>query len=293
MIAGNSIVMPNDLPFKVSQFFRASIFDSLVLNDNTCLLDEILSNSSIKQELSGQSFFYAYNYFFDILNTHYKNEYVFKNILANRIIKGRHKFANVTYINEFHVLNSICDVAVFNGTSTAYEIKTGLDNLDRIDSQLSDYQKIFEKIFIVCDDSKIRVLEEKLPKGIGIIRITSGKHLSTVRDALPNIDLLSHAALFTSLRNSEILNFMYTKYHYVPTASPKKTREDCYELFKGMDIVEAHQEFVTILRNRELNNLEKKLIAQIPFALLALMLNMRLSSKKLEVVLSRLETIIL
>ena len=197
------------------------------------------------------------------------------------------------FINEFHVLNSICDVAVFNGTSTAYEIKTGLDNLDRIDSQLSDYQKIFEKIFIVCDDSKIRVLEEKLPKGIGIIRITSGKHLSTVRDALPNIDLLSHAALFTSLRNSEILNFMYTKYHYVPTASPKKTREDCYELFKGMDIVEAHQEFVTILRNRELNNLEKKLIAQIPFALLALMLNMRLSSKKLEVVLSRLETIIL
>ena len=47
-----------------------------------------------------------------------------KIILLIKLVKSRHKLSNVTYINEFHVLNSICDIAIFNGTSTAYEIKT-------------------------------------------------------------------------------------------------------------------------------------------------------------------------
>jgi hypothetical protein len=289
----SSVFESNNLPYKISQFFRASIFDSLLFKNNTSLLNEVFLNSKVKNDLKGKTFSYAFDYFFNIINVHYKNEYVFKNIIANRLIKGRHKLANVAYINEFHVLNSICDVAIFNGTSTAYEIKTGLDNLDRIESQLNDYKKVFEKIFIVSDDSKIKILEQTLSKDIGIIRLTPRKKLSTIREASSNIEQLSHNALFTSLRNSEILNYMQRKYNYIPTPSPKETRNDCFHLFQSMDITEAHKVFVSILRKRELKKSEKVFIRKLPFSLLALMLNIRPTAKKLETILSRLESPIL
>ena len=82
-------------------------------------------------------------YFIIQLIKEYRNEYIFKNTIANKIIKGRHRLSNVTYINEFRVVNSICDVAIFNGTSSAYEIKTELDNFDRLENQLADYKKGF------------------------------------------------------------------------------------------------------------------------------------------------------
>ncbi|WP_370579574.1 sce7726 family protein [Snodgrassella alvi] len=289
----NSIMLSDNVPYKISQFFRTSNFDSLIFKNDSSLLNEILLDTKIKKDLKGKNFFYAFDYFFNIINQHYKNEYVFKNIIANRLIKGRHKLANVAYMNEFHVLNSICDVAIFNGTSTAYEIKTGLDNLDRISSQLTDYKKVFEKIFIVCDDSKIKILEQTLDKDVGIIRLTHRKQMSTIREASSNIENLSISALFKSLRNSEILDYMKKKYDYIPDISPKKTRNDCLNLFQKMDIIEAHNVFVNILRKRELKNEEKRSIEKLPFSLLALMLNIRPSLRRLKIISSRLENQIL
>ncbi|WP_390899973.1 sce7726 family protein [Yersinia aleksiciae] len=61
---------------------------------------------------------------------------------------------------------------MFNGTSTAYEIKTELDSFDRLDSQLSSYQKVFEHVYIVIPPTKLKLAECSIPSNIGIIILT-------------------------------------------------------------------------------------------------------------------------
>lgn len=43
-------------------------------------------------------------------------------------------------IPEFNVGASKADLAVFNGTSTVYEIKSEIDSTERLKSQMGDYE---------------------------------------------------------------------------------------------------------------------------------------------------------
>ena len=60
-------------------------------------------------------------------------------------MQGEHIPQNSTLINEFRVCNSKADIAIINGKSTVYEIKSKYDSLDRLESQIADYKKVFDK----------------------------------------------------------------------------------------------------------------------------------------------------
>ncbi|MCY1339096.1 hypothetical protein D9M69_249700 [compost metagenome] len=62
----------------------------------------------------------------------YRNEFVYKTEIASRIVFGRHSPNTASLHVELPVGRSIVDVAVFNGTSTAYEIKTEFDTPRRL-----------------------------------------------------------------------------------------------------------------------------------------------------------------
>lgn len=281
-------------PVLISQIFRKSVFEDIIFKSNHSIWELLLSDSSIKEQLEGLSLLQAFDYLYRIINKNYKNEYVFKNTIAHKILKGRHKLSsNVSYINEFHVLNSICDIAIFNGTSTAYEIKTEMDSFDRLESQLVDYKKIFSKIYIVTVQSKTKFMINNLPSEIGIIELTSRNNLSTIREACSSFEELSHAAMLSSLKYSEMLVMMKNLFDYEPSRSPKKTKQDCINLFESMPINYAHDCFVKILRQRCLNKSEKELIERLPYSLLGLILNIRPSKSKMEKIIYNLNNIII
>lgn len=271
----------NNLPFLASQIFRRSIFEDIIYKIDNSVWKSII-NSQISSELKGLSLHQAFDSLYNIANKGYRNEYIFKNTIANKLIKGRHKLSNVTYVNEFRVLDSICDVAIFNGTSTAYEIKTELDNFDRLKSQLSDYKKVFDKINIVTVDSKVKELEDIIPEGIGIIQLTKNNILRTIKEPSSNLESLSQEAMLSCLRPTEILLMMNELFDYSPSISPKQTKQECIHLFKSLDITRSHESFVKTLRRRSLTNKEKELIYQLPTSLLALILNIKPSSNKIE-----------
>ncbi|MBA1734104.1 sce7726 family protein, partial [Escherichia coli] len=76
---------------------------------------------------------------YDFLRLNYRNEYVYKTALVNKIIFGKHSPKTSSSSIELPIKNSIVDVAVFNGTSTAYEIKTEYDSPKRLITQAPDY----------------------------------------------------------------------------------------------------------------------------------------------------------
>ena len=60
------------------------------------------------------------------------------------------------------------DVAVLNGKVHGYEIKSDMDTLERVESQLSVYIKIFDHLtFVVGEKHRVNI-EEKIPDWCGI-----------------------------------------------------------------------------------------------------------------------------
>lgn len=86
----------------------------------------------------------------------YRCEYVFKNEVINKILFRHFTHPDTVAFSEFRVNQSIADLAMFNGKSRAYEIKTDYDSDKRLAHQLADFKSysssvIFGKFYVVVE----------------------------------------------------------------------------------------------------------------------------------------------
>ena len=266
----------------LSKIFSRTVITELAKQNKSPTINSILSELGICTEQFSSvplSTFFENSYKELIKN--YRNEYVFKNAIAEKIIRGKHKLSNTTYITEFKVGQSIADVAVFNGTSTAYEIKTEYDSFDRLDSQLAAYGKVFDRTYVVVPSVKISKVLAVIPEHVGVYELTDRYALTVVKQASSNIDMLCIPQMLNCMRQSECLNLMKEKFSYIPVRSPSQQKKDCIELFSQLDNESAHKEFVKVLKARQLNNYEKNIIKTLPRSLTSLILSLRLNKKLL------------
>ena len=78
-----------------------------------------------------------------------RNEYYYKITLLNKLLLGIHSVNTTTALTEFPIAKSKADFVLINGKAVVYEIKTELDNLERLESQISDYYKAFDHVAVV------------------------------------------------------------------------------------------------------------------------------------------------
>jgi len=91
------------------------------------------------------------------------------------------------------------DIAVVNSSLYGYEIKSDRDTLERLPRQVELYNKIFDKLTLVCSPRLISKAKEMLPDWWGIqitladITMPEGVRLEKERDPQPNehVDLRS------------------------------------------------------------------------------------------------------
>ncbi|MDM6752243.1 sce7726 family protein, partial [Escherichia coli] len=101
---------------------------------------------------------------------------------------------------ELPIKNSIVDVAVFNGTSTAYEIKTEYDSPKRLITQAPDYLDVFDKVYIVTHpEYASKYCDLNLPR-VGVMVLNKKDQLSVIKEADSNIDYIKSDSLFSVLR---------------------------------------------------------------------------------------------
>ncbi|MEG2908090.1 MAG: sce7726 family protein [Erysipelotrichaceae bacterium] len=101
----------------------------------------------------------------EFLLKYYPNETCIKSSFINQVLlQGK---SHVT-IFELPVGTSRVDLCKVNGKSIAYEIKTDLDNFNRLDKQLSDYANIFEYSYLICSKSNLDKVITILPENCGI-----------------------------------------------------------------------------------------------------------------------------
>ncbi|MDM1783140.1 sce7726 family protein [Acinetobacter bereziniae] len=221
--------------------------------------------------------FYEISY--QLLLKKHKNEYVFKNSIAQKIVIGKHKLSNVSLFNEFKVWNKYVDIVIVNGCTTAYEIKTEFDSYARLNQQLSVYIQVFEFVNLVVPESKFKEnLVNTIPTNVGILVLTKRNALLEKRRALSNLENLSQEMIFSCLRRQEYEDFVVSQFGCLPNVKPVYMRSYCLELFKISSKNELNLYFKEVLKKRKSLMRYKKFLIEAPKSLNNIVLNENLKT---------------
>jgi hypothetical protein len=188
---------------------------------------------------------------FDLLRTDYRCDYVYRNAITNKVYLGRHSPATTTLLSELRVWRSKADLAMFNGTSIAYEIKTELDNLDRLASQLDDYSSVFDRIFVVTSEAQVGVVLERVPDHVGVLALTPNLSLATARDASANVDHVLTESIVDALRKDEMLAVTRLVTGSVPEATSVTLSSACKRALEAFPPKAVHDAMVKVLKRRQ------------------------------------------
>ena len=225
------------------------------------------------------------------LQNNYRNEYFYKNTLLNKLLLGVHSVNTTTALTEIAIAKSKADFILINGKAVVYEIKTELDNLERLESQIDDYYKAFEHVAVVTYEKNLKQLKKVLdnidrPVGIYVLR-KNGK-LGTVRKPQKYTGDLDKEIIFKLLRKSEYEYIIAQQYGYLPEVTQFQYYSTCKKMFLQIPIEESYLQVLRILKKRM--QLEKEEFVKIPYELKFLVYFMELSCddyQKLENFLER------
>lgn len=124
------------------------------------------------------------------------------NEMRNAFIKKELQKNNCVLVKELRLNGTRVDIASFNGSSLAYEIKSNRDKLDRLQNQILIYSRVFEYVHLVLD----RLSPENIPAHVGIYQLNrneDGLEFEKIREPLHN-DLIDPLEQLKLLRLSEL-----------------------------------------------------------------------------------------
>jgi hypothetical protein len=89
------------------------------------------------------------------------------------VLKSANGSDDTIVINELGLKNGVvrADIAVLNGKMIGYEIKTERDTLKRLPAQVSAYNEVFDKAFIITTRKHLKQVKELIPEWWGIYEI--------------------------------------------------------------------------------------------------------------------------
>ncbi len=199
----------------------------------------------------------------------YRNEYVYKNEIANRILFGRHRPHTASFHVEMPIGNSIVDVAVFNGTSTAYEVKTEYDSARRLETQTADYLKAFEHVYVVAHPSLAQDYCGVVREGVGVMALSQRGSLATIKKAKSNIQALHHRTIFRCLRREEYVSIIREASGQTIDLPNGLIADECNRVFGTLEIDLAHSLYVKALRERKIGLQNANFMSTLPTSLRA------------------------
>ena len=262
----------------LSVLYNRTFVRKIISNNYKNYLENILSRSNyLVKEVS---LVHVLDSLYSEFKKNYKCEYVYKNTIVNKMLLGRHSLNTSTLISELNVGKSKADIVIFNGTSTVYEIKTELDSLNRLEAQLEDYLKCFDKIYVITTLENIKKLENKLSGKIGLIEYTKRGTLREHKKAESNKQNIDKKSLFSLFRKNEMLNIIKKIGFEIPDVHPRYLREECEKIFLKLSNEEAHNIAIEEIKKRKIKNEQKEIIEMAPESLKFFFLAENLNKKQ-------------
>lgn len=228
---------------------------------------------------------------YTVLNDEYRNEYYYKNTILNKLLLGVHKPTTTTALTEIAIGKAKADFVLINGQAVVYEIKTELDNLERLESQITNYFKAFTRVSVLTCEEHFSVMQKRLiGTPVGICILTKKGTIKVMKKPLENFSNVNMDTIFRILRKQEYEEIIKLHFGNLPNASQFEYYKKCKKLFFQIDKSIAYNDFLSILKKRGRINVE--MFSRIPYELkfLVYFSNLKDSDyKKLEAFLHRKE----
>jgi len=117
-------------------------------------------------------------------------------------------------VDELELLRGVVrvDVAVISDLLHGYEIKSGLDNLDRLPHQQEAYGKVFERMTLVAHERHVEAAVKLVPKYWGLITVGEREGAPFANEIWsarlnPNLDPLAMAQLLWRDEALELMEY--------------------------------------------------------------------------------------
>ncbi|WP_349351572.1 sce7726 family protein [Flagellimonas sp. MMG031] len=234
-----------------SSLFSRNQVKSWFKNDFTSIYHKIIRYDEDWLTMDNTTFVEYLRYVYKILEGHYQNEYIFKNSFLNECLIQEVNAGDSQVFSEFRVGNSVADLAMFNGTSKVFEIKTEMDSAKRLDFQLVNYQRAFNEIYLVLSESRLGQYEH-FGKEIGIIlyRPDSNEKFQVHRKAIPNSELDKNT-IMKVLHTHEYKNLVKRHFGSLPKMTSFNQFERCRELILQIPNDELNSYFISVMKARQ------------------------------------------
>lgn len=190
----------------------------------------------------------AYSY--GVLEQNYRHEYIYKNKLLNDYILKYYSLHDSVLLNEFKISGSIADAILINGTDKVFEIKTELDNAERLHTQLEAYYKAFSQVYLFTHYTLSDYYLQLLPSYVGLLTYTEGGQVKEVRNARSHFEKLDVKSIMASLRKPEYLALVSSLLGYVPDVAPAFLYRACLDALAHLPVVEIQKAYFQILKDR-------------------------------------------
>lgn len=208
---------------------------------------------------------------YSVMSKNYRNEYFYKNTLLNKLLLGKHSITTTTALTQIPIGKSKADFILINGKAVVYEIKTELDNFDRLESQLSNYYKAFNYVCLVTSESHFeRAYKLLKDTDAGIYVLTKKGTISSAlkQEPVRNDSSLDYSAIFKVMRKYEYESILKQYYGYLPSVSQVAYYGECYKMFSRIRLEELYPMFLKELKLRNRITIER--FDEVPYELKSL-----------------------
>lgn len=253
----------------INRVFTRTVMNDLIKKGHSEIFDVVVQRYIDDPE--GKNHGELISEIYSHLGDSYRNEYYYMNTLLNKLLVGIHSVNTTTALSQIRIADHIADFVMINGEGQVYEIKSDLDNFERLSDQLYDYYKAFSKVSVLASDHEIERVEKVLDKmgdmgnSVGIYVLSEKDTIFSKNRGRPPKQYdenLDYKCIFALLRKKEYENIILQYYHELPQVPPVSFYKACLERFRGIPILDAQNLAFKELKKR--NKISKIVFDDVP-----------------------------
>ena len=251
----------------IARIFSRPVLDDIARRGTAAHVAKHLSGLGVRPASRGAVVGDLFDASLAELSQSFRCEYVYKAAIANRIVFGRHSPRTSSMSIELGVAGSIIDVAVFNGTSTAYEVKTEYDSHRRLSTQTPAYLLAFDSVYVVTHPDLAQRYASLVDDRVGILCLTERGSLREVRKSIRDISRIEPRVVFRMLRRQEYLDAVHKHFGQQPPMPNGLVHQYYEKLFCLLTSGQAHDVLVSAMRARTTDSEMVQFVSAVPESL--------------------------
>jgi len=281
MSHSNTINLNNIDHYLMARLFSPSVIREMIAKGRSKTFANILQESGIASAFKSKEMVRdIFDPIFELLLKNYRNEYVYKSMIAKNVLLGRHSLNTAVMLTEFRVANNKADVVILNGSARAYEIKSELDNLERLPAQIAAYLKVFAEVCVIGSINNYESICSIVPPETGILILNRRGNISTLREPVSNLDRTESVSMFDVMQLNEAKKVLLNLGFDIPVVPNTKIHRILREMFIGLDPEQVHREMVKVLKNSRSQKAISDFLNSIPGSIQAAVLSLRVNSRE-------------